>query len=266
MSESVSIAKPNDHAPNEDAVFCSPQCIAVSDGAGGCGLYADKWSRYLIEQLPKDAPLRSFTELDEWLDGIWEAFYDEHEELAKMGDGILLNKFYNEGSCATIAAAWATKPGQCQWMAYGDSVVFHYSHQTGLLEHSFTRLADFSNPPRLISCKDPLEEEGFRSGIFHLDKTSVVFAASDALSHYLLMMYELSKRSEFEKELMELRTKPTSNSQLLQMAEKEEFNFYDDVLIPLIRSAESESAFKELMETLYAKRLIDIDDYTLAIL
>lgn len=65
---------------------------------------------------------------------------------------------------------------------------------------------------------------------------------------------------------MELRTKPTSNSQLLQMAEKEEFNFYDDVLIPLIRSAESESAFKELMETLYAKRLIDIDDYTLAIL
>ena len=122
------------------------------------------------------------------------------------------------------------------------------------------------NPPRLISCKDPLEEEGFRSGIFHPDKTSVVFAASDALSHYVLMMYELSKRSEFERELMELRTKPTSNSQLLQMAEKEEFNFYDDVLIPLIRSAESESAFKELMETLYAKRLIDIDDYTLAIL
>lgn len=266
MSESVSIAKPNDHAPNEDAVFCSPQCIAISDGAGGCGLYDDKWSRYLIEQLPKDAPLCSFTELDEWLDGIWEAFYDEYEELAKTGDGILLNKFYNEGSCATIAAVWATEPGQCQWMAYGDSVVFHYSQQTGLLEHSFTRLADFSNPPRLISCKDPLEEEGFRSGIFHLDKTSVVFAASDALSHYVLMMYELSKRSEFEKELMELRTKPTSNSQLLQMAEKEEFNFYDDVLIPLIRSAESESAFKELMETLYAKRLIDIDDYTLAIL
>ena len=123
-----------------------------------------------------------------------------------------------------------------------------------------------NNPPRLISCKDPLEEEGFRSGIFHLDKTSVVFAASDALSHYVLMMYELSKRPEFERELMDLRTKPTSNSQLLQMAEKEEFNFYDDVLIPLIRRADSESAFKELMETLYAKRLIDIDDYTLAIL
>lgn len=266
MCKSVSIAKPNDHTPNEDAVFCSPRCIAVSDGAGGCGLYADEWSRHLMEHLPKDAPLCLFAEFDEWVDGIWEAFYNEHEERAKEGDGILLNKFYNEGSCATIAAAWTTEPCQCQWMTYGDSVVFHYSSQTGLLEHSFTRLADFSNPPRLVSCKDPLEEEGFRSDIFHLDDSSVVFAASDALSHYVLMMYELSKSAEFESELMELRMKQTSNSQLLQIAAKEKFNFADDVLSPLLRSVDSEADFKKLMESLYAKRLIDIDDYTLAIL
>ena len=151
-------------------------------------------------------------------------------------------------------------------MTYGDSVVFHYSRQTGLLEHSFTRLANFSNPPRLVSCKDPLEEEGFRSGVFHLDDTSVVFAASDTLSHYCLMMYEVSKRMEFEDELAEERTKQTSNQQLLQVAEKEPFNFDEDVLRPLLRSADSEADFKELMETLYVKRLIDMDDYTLAIL
>ena len=178
----------------------------------------------------------------------------------------MLNKFYNEGAYATIAAVWATEQSQCQWMTYGDSVVFHYSRQTGLLEHSFTRLANFSNPPRLVSCKDPLEEEGFRSGVFHLDDTSVVFAASDALSHYCLMMYEVSKRMEFEDELAEERTKQTSNQQLLQVAEKEPFHFDEDVLRPLLRSADSEADFKELMETLYVKRLIDMDDYTLAIL
>ena len=186
MGKSVSIAKLNDHAPNEDAVFCAPQCIAVSDGAGGCGLYADEWSQYLIEHLPKDTPICSFIELDTWVDSIWEAFYNAKEECAKEGDGILLNKFYSEGSCATIVAAWKTDENECRWAAYGDSVVFHYSHKTGLLEHSFTRLADFSNPPRLVSCKDPLEAEGFNSGVFHLDNTSEVFAASDALSHYIL--------------------------------------------------------------------------------
>lgn len=126
-------------------------------------------------------------------------------------------------------------------------------------------MADFSNPPRLVSCKDPLEE-GFRSGVFSIDDASIVFAASDALSHYVLMMYELSKSEEFESELMELRMKRTSNSQLLQMAEKEAFKFYDDVLNPLLRSVDSEADFKELMESLCVKKLIDTDDYTLVIL
>ena len=46
--------------------------------------------------------------------GIWEPFYNEHEERAKEGDGILLNKYYNEGACATIAAAWITGDKQCK--------------------------------------------------------------------------------------------------------------------------------------------------------
>lgn len=102
--------------------------------------------------------------------------------------------------------------------------------------------------------------------MFPIDDASIVFAASDALSHYVLMMYELSKSEEFESELMELRMKRTSNSQLLQMAEKEALKFYDDVLNPLLRSVDSEADFKELMESLCVKKLIDTDDYTLAIL
>lgn len=102
--------------------------------------------------------------------------------------------------------------------------------------------------------------------MFPIDDASIVFAASDALSHYVLMMYELSKSEEFESELMELRMKRTSNSQLLQMAEKEALKFYDDVLNPLLRSVDSEADFKELMESLCVKKLIDTDDYTLVIL
>ena len=49
MNRGVSIAKWNDHVANEDSFFSSDTCIAVSDGAGGCGLFADEWSQYLIE-------------------------------------------------------------------------------------------------------------------------------------------------------------------------------------------------------------------------
>lgn len=117
-----------------------------------------------------------------------------------------------------------------------------------------------------MSCKDPLEADGFRCGTYHLDDTSEVFAASDALSHYVLMMYELSKRSEFESELMEVQMKQTRNSLLLQMAEKKSFDFENDVITPLLSSAESEYTFKSLLESLYSQKVIEADDYTLAIL
>ena len=262
MNRGVSIAKWNDHVANEDFFFSSDNCIAVSDGAGGCGLFANEWSQYLIDQLPKDKPISTFRELDEWVDGIWEPFYNEHEEKAKEGDGILLNKFYNEGSCATIATVWKINANNCKWMAYGDSVAFHYSFQTGLLEHSFTRLAAFSNPPRLVSCKDLLEEEGFRCGEFTLDDTSVVFAASDALSHYILMMYELSKCREYGEELAEEYLKHSGNSQLLKTAETMKIDFEKDVIRRLISVSESEESFKKYLMGLYDLGVIDMDDFT----
>ena len=263
MNRGVSIAKWNDHVANEDSFFSSDTCIAVSDGAGGCGLFADEWSQYLIEQLPKNKPITSFTELDEWVDGIWESFYNEHEEKAKEGDGILLNKYYNEGSCATIAAAWITGEKKCKWMAYGDSVVFHYSKETGVLEHSFTKLSDFSNPPRLVSCKDPLEEEGFRCGDFDLDESSVVFAASDALSHYIMMMYELTKIKEYGEELAEEYLKASGNSQLLKTAETMKFDFWKDVLLSLLDATSSSSRFELYLKELNSKGILDVDDFTL---
>ena len=262
MHRGVSIAKINDTVANEDSYFVSEQCIAVSDGAGGCGLFANEWSRYLIEHLPKEQPITSFGELDACVDGIWELFYKEHEEKAKCGDGILLSKFYNEGSCATIAAAWMLSDTKCRWMAYGDSVVFHYNRRMGVLEHSFTKLSDFCNSPRLVSCKDPLEEEGFGSGVFSLDESSVVFAASDALSHYILMMYELSKCMDYREELIEEALKQSSNSQLLKTAETFNFDFEKDVVDLLLDASESEGSFKKCIEELYGKGVIDMDDFT----
>lgn len=266
MGIGISIAKFTEHDINEDNIFVSDKCIAISDGAGGCGLFADEWSAYLMDRLPKEDPITTFEQLDAWVDGIWESFYNVHEEKAKQGDGMLLNKFYKEGSCATVAAVWRTSPKTCQWMSYGDSVVFHYSRKTGVLEHSFTQLADFIESPRLISCKDPLENEGFRSGCFHLDDSSVVFAASDALSHYILMMYEVSKTAEYSDELNEEKMKKSSNSRFLQTAETLKFHYFSDVIMTLQKAVISEKKFISFVKDIHHHGLLDLDDYSLAFL
>ena len=140
---------------------------------------------------------------------------------------------------------------------------FHNSFQTTILEHCFTKLACLGNPPRLVSCKDPLEEEGFKHGEFVLDDSSVVFAASDALSHYILMMYELAHCKEFVEELAEEYLKQSGNSQLLKTAETLRFNFKNDVIDKLIQASDNQLTFEEYLKGLYHQGVIDMDDFTI---
>lgn len=266
MNKGISLAKFNDIMPNEDSFFVSDTCIAISDGAGGCGLYSNEWSQYLINNLSKNSPIKSFAELDSWIDQIWEHFYNEHELLVQQGDGLLQSKFYNEGSCATLVAGWLTGADEIHWCSYGDSVIFHYNKSSKTLEHSFTKLADFSNSPTLISCKESLEEAGFRAGVFHIEKDSVVFAASDALSHYILMMYMLANKKSYGPELDEELSNRSSNSNLLQVANSLDFDFDKDVLDVIVTLVDNPSMFEGKMKDLCRQGILDIDDFTIVFL
>lgn len=257
----LSIAKPNQGTINEDAVFASSSRIAVSDGAGGGGLYAEKWSAYLLEHLP-DTPITSFKQLDEWIESIWEPFYNDCEILAKQSGGLLLDKFYDEGSFATLVAVWKESDNLCRWMSFGDSVAFHYNTETNILEYSFTSLLDFDKPPYLISCKDPLNEKGFRSGEFHTNEKSIVFCTSDALAFYIMLIYEISKYGEHHEDLEKLKHTNSKNTQHLKNAIAQKITFNSS--IKKLFSCRSEINFQRHLCKLLKLGLISLDDYSIA--
>lgn len=251
---------------NEDYALAHEGMIAVSDGAGGGGLFAEKWSRYLLKKLPH-APIESADDLDGWIGGIWEMFYNSCEQEAKRLGGISLDKFYDEGSFATLVAAWWTANDSCRWMDYGDSVAFHYNRATGRLEHSFGRLGDFDEPPYLINCKDELRKEGFRAGVFRTGGESVVFAASDALSHYIMMMYAASRRDEFADELSEAIGHHSKNENYIKAAlGLGKIDFEKDVLEKLMHCIHSRPAFLKYLRGLERQGLLAHDDYSLALM
>lgn len=253
---------------NEDSVTANEasSCIAVSDGAGGGGVYADRWSRYLLENLPA-GPLRSFEELDKWISDIWEPFYDDCEARASKVGGILLDKFYDEGSFATLVAVWQTSPGQCEWIEYGDSVAFCYNPFTKELQHSFTSLRDFSMPPSLINCKDELARCGFRSGAFQVEEGCLVFCTSDALAHYILMMYEVSRPDLFEVELMDEIKSHTRGSNFTRAAlGGEKVDFEKEVIAKLHNIVRNRHNFILHLQALERRGLLAHDDYSLAMM
>ncbi len=247
--------------PNEDAVIAKDSLIAVSDGAGGGGVFADRWSKYLVENLP-DKPIKTFSAFDKWIDGIWEPFYNDCEKAAQKEGGMLLNKFYDEGSFATLVAIWRTG----HWISYGDSVAFCYHRNTGILEHSFTKLADFNNPPYLINCKDPLNREGFRHGKFEIDDDCIVFAASDALAHYIIMMYEVANKDRFADELQEASNAQTKNSNFIKLAMCLRRLDFARRVIQKMQNCRARILLGTHLEGLNRKGLIGLDDYSLAIL
>ena len=258
---SISIAKIGEGLINEDAAKATEKWIAVSDGAGGGGVFADLWSKYLVDHLPGE-PIMDYQTFDAWIDGIWEPFYNECEEIAKREGGMLLNKFYNEGSFATLVAVW--KDGH--WMSYGDSVAFCYNRETGELQHTLGRIVDFNNPPYLINCKDPSDEKGFKSGRFDINEDCIVFVASDALAHYILMMYELAHKDKYAEELQEAIDAQTKNSNLIKTAMRlRKLNFSEKVIQKLLNCRYKVLLLKHL-DCQYRRGFIALDDYSLAIL
>ncbi len=247
--------------PNEDAVIARENVIAVSDGAGGGGVFADLWSKYLVEHLPNEAIL-DYQAFDKWIDGIWEPFYNDCEKKAQEEGGMLLNKFYDEGSFATLAAVWKTG----EWISYGDSVAFCYNRKSDILQYSFTRLVDFNNPPYLINCKDPLNPVGFRSGKFEIDDNCIVFVASDALAHYILMIYELAHKAEYSKELQEAIDAQTKNSHIVKTGMRLHKSSFAEDVIKKMENCRYQVLLRKHLEGKRKRGLIGYDDYSIAIL
>ncbi len=257
----ISIAKFEEGIVNEDAAIAKENVIAVADGAGGGGVFAEHWSQYLVSHLP-DKPITNYSAFDKWIDSIWEPFYNECEEEAKKIGGLFLNKFYDEGSFATLVAVW--KNGA--WISYGDSVAFCYNKKTGELQHSFTRLADFNNPPYLINCKDPLNEQGFRIGQFKVDGDCLVFAASDTLAHYILMMYEADNKDKYEDELVEAINAQTKNSNFIKTAMALDTICFEQRVMAKIKNCTHDFLLKSHIKGLKKNGLIGHDDYSLGIM
>lgn len=257
----ISLAKFEEGIVNEDAAIARKDVIAVSDGAGGGGVFAERWSQYLVDHLP-DKPIKNYKAFDKWIDGIWEPFYNECEEEAQKIGGLFLNKFYDEGSFATLVAVWENG----LWISFGDSVAFCYNKKTGELLHTFGRIVEFNNPPYLVNCKDPTDKKGFKRGIFDISEDCIVFAASDTLAHYIIMMYEIAHKDKYEGELQEAIEAQTKDSNFIKTAMRLRKIDFDKDVIRKLENCKHPQQLKLHIECLKRWGFIGHDDYSLVIM
>jgi len=258
---------------NEDAFFVFDEDettlkIALSDGAGGMGLFAADWSNQLVNNLPQK-PFKKVEELSNWIETFWEQFYDKFSQTAKDLGSDYQNKFIEQGSAATLIGLWQNENG-FDWVTYGDGCLSIFSKKEKIEENSFqmfpyNKPADFLNYPYLINVQEECTKEGFLSGNFDIknENTDFIILTSDALSLYILL-----KVWQFEKpiEFLEL-TK--NNNKIAELANKinelEKPISTTDFLNTLWDNLETKEKFEKWCYEKYDLGVLESDDYTCVI-
>ncbi len=245
--------------------------IALSDGAGGMGLFAADWSRQLVDNLPNE-PFENIESVSNWLGAFWEQFYDRYsQKAAKLGRDYQ-NKFFEQGSAATLVGLWE-KETHFEWVTYGDSCISVFSkssidNEKDKNENTFQMFpyslpSQFSGYPHLINVQEECQQEGFLKGSFEKENVSFILLTSDALSLYILLKaWQTEKKEEFEKLTLE-------NSKIGHLANKinelEEVISVNDFLENLWEIAESKETFEKWCYEKHKLGVLESDDYTCVI-
>ncbi len=253
--------KIGDAAPNEDSVMARGNILAVSDGAGGCGIFAKEWSQYLLDQLPEQ-PFGAFSDFSTWTDSIWEEFYQAR--IADMGkyDFFVANKFDNEGSFATLAAVWLEEE-RMHWCVYGDSAVFVLNRASSEMQFMSTDdVAAYEKNPPLINWKDLPKESAYRHGTCDLGDDDIVLVASDALSCYITMLY-YSYHNQGRLDSIESAGKLASLVSSIREQEDRAGSFVDALEESILTPDGGNEEFRKKLSDLHAKGCILDDDFSL---
>jgi hypothetical protein len=272
-SQSIAKQDGNFYSENEDAVFISDdkKRFALSDGAGGTGVEAHRWSRYLLEKLP-ETPVKSFTELSAWQDSIWQFYFDTIQTDLENNAPHALDKFFTEGSSATLISVWLEGKGKTKKahiLSYGDSVICLFRAKNKEIKTNITDLSVFLDSPFLLNSNELPTEHGIYE-TWDIKKGDVLLIASDTIGQFILSSYYILQEAEKHEKIFEvIKNSPVRFADIFQKLEdyyrlKPEEN-WQTVLSMIHESLMSETAFKTYTETLKDFGILGLDDYSVVL-
>jgi len=247
----------NTQRNNEDYWEHKDNLIAISDGAGGVGIFADKWAEVLVKHVPAK-PFRKPEMIDEWIEEFWEEFYNKHSKLMK--DPWQMKKFDEEGSLATLAVLWQLGKSKYVYQSYGDSALFVYNKNNGELkiQDNVESVNYFSTHPALINWKtEKHATEFFFEQNINLEDTEEIILATDGIAMYIYGAY-MSFTSNIKEEVKESKT-----LKIVEYFKENPIENFKTWMEALKNSLKSKEDFTKLTSEWYKERFLPNDDYTL---
>jgi|GEM_PF-3243515 len=252
----------------------SKSCLiyAISDGAGGCGVYCKEWAIYLASKVPKTPLIINQSKSIGWFNNISKGFYEDIIAKQDLSDLVLQRKVFKEGSFATLAICWIDKnSNKLFYSSTGDSCLFYFEKSNGkyLLKaiSSLNQQNDIDEAPNLLNWNIELGQElPFDS--FEIENDFILILASDSLSKWILLniaKVDFSIITETHFNTHFINSLNNEKYQLRKSNIKLGSNLKDlNGLFDYLKTASKDNeVFKQSMKILHENSELEIDDYSL---
>lgn len=258
---------------NQDQYHIAPNnnLAAIADGAGGYGAYVGQWADTLLKNLPTET-FENPQALHQWLMPIATQFFEQYQPIAQQHD-FTYAKFLDEGSAATLTAAWLNpNTQQLNIWLYGDSPYILLDPQNTLqMPPSLSQLSAFSNKTQHLNwnADHPFKPNHAHTCQLTLNTHQTLLLATDALAQFILIRYLLSQPNnpQCNQQLTNALQQNGLQAQLISTNKNLDTPF-DQLIKQLLGTLQTpnnppNNAFKTLLYQWFDQGLIEEDDYTL---
>ncbi len=256
---------------NEDAVkyFEDDNIIkiAMSDGAGGAGIYCKHWAEYLVDNQPEQS-FKKDLETNEWFLSTSKLFYKENIELINKSDPFILEKFNTEGSYATIMYVWLQKNiNQLSYTGIGDTTLFIFreinNDYSPILITPINEQKNLNDFPKLVNWNKSLSYD-LKSKVIDIQPTDILIICTDSLSRWLIYNLLILSPSETQDLLNNEIINNISNISIEQFRTNESYENLSDLLSKIEQVIkEGSEYFQKVISKKIKLNQVEKDDFSI---
>ena len=195
---------------NEDAIGISENSnfhlFAMSDGAGGAGIYCKEWANFIVNNQP-EFPILSDEEANNWFQNISQSFYEFIKPKVNYDNIFIGERFDNEGSYATLLYVWLSKTDKKYFLTgIGDTTLFFFKKKNEdysvSLIYPINKQSSLNDNPDLINWQRPLEYSLLSKSVDY-EPGDTIIICTDSLGRRITYQLLLINQSETEQCLNE---------------------------------------------------------------
>lgn len=241
--------------------------IAISDGAGGAGIYCKTWANYLVKNQPDNA-FESKIKANEWFLSLSESFYNENIESINKLDPFILEKFINEGSYATLFFAWLNyETNILKYIGIGDTTLFVFRKANEIYNpilispiNDQNSLDDF---PKLLNWN---KELNYDMSINEIDLKSddILIICTDSITRWIIHQLIILVPAEMQVLLNESIIKNIDKNKLEDIKFSSNYKNVTEFILKIEESLKQElEFFKKVLDKQIKLNLLEKDDFTI---